>query len=116
MLCQGKIYYELLEERRKRRQHEVAIARVEAFYPFPEALLRAVIEQYPSDTEIVWCQEEPRNMGVWPMYDEWLLGLLGASRAPGYVGRPAAASPAPGSTKVHARNQLRVIDEALSIS
>ena len=61
MLCQGKVYYDLLAKRRSEKQHHIAIFRIEQLYPFSEAVLRNILSQYAHVTDIVWCQEEPRN-------------------------------------------------------
>jgi len=111
IFCSGKLYYELVEARRERGQGHIAIVRLEQLYPFPEDLVQATMASYPEGAELVWCQEEPRNMGAWPMMDEWLYDALG--RVPRYIGRPRAASPATGSPSKHKAEQQAVIDEAL---
>ena len=115
VLCQGKVYYDLLAERNRRDEGRVALVRVEEIYPVPGAELVAELSRYPASAELVWCQEEPRNQGAWPMYDEWLLECIGHERPIRYVGRRPAASPAPGSNKVHKQNQARLVSEALTL-
>ena len=115
VICQGKVYYDLLTERRKRNEQRVALVRIEEIYPVPSQELRAELARYPETAELVWCQEEPRNQGAWPMYDEWLSEVVGARRPVRYLGRSAAASPAPGSSKVHKQNQARLVAEALTL-
>ena len=115
VLCQGKVYYDLLAEREKRDERRVALVRVEELYPLPADELLAEVRRYPAEAELVWCQEEPRNQGAWPMFDEWLGALFGAGRSVRYVGRAAAASPAPGSSKVHKQNQSRLVNEAITL-
>ena len=107
ILCSGKVYYDLAE----RRPDDVALVRLEQLYPFPEQELAAELARYP-DAEIVWCQEEPENMGAWQFVDRKLETISG--RRPRYVGRPAAAAPATGYAKVHQAEQARLVNEALS--
>lgn len=119
VLCTGKVYYDLLQERRDRGVTDVAIVRLEQIYPFPMKSLAAVLNTYPA-AEIVWCQEEPENMGAWSFVDrkiERTLGTIGHSCArPGYVGRDAAASPATGLAKVHAAQQAALVASALALA
>jgi 2-oxoglutarate dehydrogenase E1 component len=118
VLCSGKVYYDLLAERRERGINDVAIIRLEQFYPFPVRALKAALESYVG-AELVWCQEEPENMGAWHFLDrplERVLGLIGnLAKRPLYVGRPPAASPATGLAKVHAAEQAALVDQALGI-
>ena len=118
VLCSGKVYYDLLAERRERGINDVAIVRLEQFYPFPVRALKEALEPYVG-AEVVWCQEEPENMGAWSFLDrklEYVLGLIGNfAKRPNYVGRPAAASPATGLAKVHAAEQAALVDQALSV-
>ncbi len=118
VLCSGKVYYDLIAERRERGINDVAILRLEQFYPFPVRALKAALEPYVG-AELVWCQEEPENNGAWTFLDrklEHVLGLIGnLAKRPIYVGRPAAASPATGLAKVHAAEQAALVDQALSV-
>ena len=113
VLCQGKVYYDLLAEREKRSAGNVALIRVELLAPFPVDAIRAELDKYP-DAELVWCQEEPKNMGAWPVFMHWFYEQLGADRIPQYVGREAAAAPATGSNKVHHAQQAKLLAEALT--
>ena len=96
VLCSGKVYYDLLTERRDRGLLDVAVVRMEQLYPFPTRSLPPVLAHYPN-AEVIWCQEEPENMGAWNFVDrklEALLTEMGHVRPrPVYVGRDAAASP-----------------------
>ncbi|WP_158745404.1 2-oxoglutarate dehydrogenase E1 component [Acidisphaera sp. L21] len=118
VICTGKVYYDLLQERRDKNLQDVAIVRMEQIYPFPMKSLAATLRTYPN-AEIIWCQEEPENMGAWNFVDrkiERTLGTVGHSCArPGYVGRDAAASPATGLAKVHAAQQAALVARALAL-
>ncbi len=117
VLCTGKVYYDLLEERRRRNQDDVAIVRVEQLYPFPVISLPQELAKYPN-AEVVWCQEEPENMGAWTFVDrkiEDVLQALGSNKRPRFVGRVAAASPATGLAKVHVAEQAALVSAALTV-
>jgi 2-oxoglutarate dehydrogenase E1 component len=118
VLCCGKVYYDLLAERRDRELRDVAIVRIEQLYPFPERTLKEVLAP-AAKAEIVWCQEEPENMGAWSFVDrriETVLGCVGAkAKRPIYVGRAAAASPATGQASVHAAQQKALVERALGV-
>jgi len=117
ILCSGKVYYDLFEERARRGLDHVAIIRVEQLYPWPKETLKNEVGRYPN-AEIVWCQEEPANMGAWMFVDrriEYLLEeLMHQSRRAVYVGRKAGASTATGLLKNHLYEQAELIDHALS--
>jgi 2-oxoglutarate dehydrogenase E1 component len=116
ILCSGKVYYDLLEERRTRKDYDVRILRLEQIYPFPSRALEAELAQNPN-ADIIWCQEEPKNQGYWGFVQEELENVLvrmkHKCKRPVFVGRPASASPATGMLKRHQVEQLKVIDEAL---
>jgi 2-oxoglutarate dehydrogenase E1 component len=118
ILCSGKVYYDLVEALADDKQRdEIAITRLEQFYPFPEQEVLGELERYANADETVWVQEEPRNMGTWsfvrPRLDELLEDIHGpCKQRVQYVGRPASASPATGSAKVHDREQEKLVDEA----
>jgi 2-oxoglutarate dehydrogenase E1 component len=116
VLCSGKVYYDLLAARREAGLNRVAILRIEQLYPFPEVILAKLLAPY-SNAEVVWCQEEPENMGAWTFADRRIERVLGKveskSRRPIYVGREAAASPATGHAKTHAAQQAALVAEAL---
>ncbi|CAM2009872.1 2-oxoglutarate dehydrogenase E1 component [Acanthopleuribacter pedis] len=114
VLCSGKVYYDLQEERERRNSDDVAIARIEQLYPLKEADLLALAEQYADLEDIVWLQEEPQNMGAWSFIEPRLRGLF-AELPIRYVGREAAASPAVGSSRVHRQQQEAIINRALVI-
>ena len=112
VFCSGKVYYELRKARREAGRNDIALVRLEQLYPFPAAEVQAEVAKYGSDVEVVWCQEEPRNMGAWPMMDEWFFSTLG--RVPGYAGRPVAAAPATGFPAKHQAQQAKVIHDAFA--
>jgi 2-oxoglutarate dehydrogenase E1 component len=110
LLCSGKIYYELAEQQSRAKADDVAIVRVEQFYPLHEELLQRVLGRYRKAREYVWVQEESQNMGGWT-FMEPRLRALGYEVA--YVGRDASASPATGSRTVHLREQQEVVEAAV---
>ncbi|HQU05274.1 MAG TPA: 2-oxoglutarate dehydrogenase E1 component, partial [Acidocella sp.] len=118
VLCTGKVYYDLLAERRERGIKDVAIVRIEQLYPFPAKSLKLAIEAY-KNADVVWCQEEPENNGAWTFLDRRIESVLvclnNAAKRPSYVGRAAAASPATGLAKVHTAEQAALVNEALSV-
>jgi 2-oxoglutarate dehydrogenase E1 component len=118
VLCTGKIYYDLYEERERRGVDGVYILRLEQLYPFPLKSLIDELGRFPQ-AEIVWCQEEPKNMGAWHFIEDRLETFLRrmkfAHQRPVYVGRRAAASPATGIAKRHATEQAAVVDMALTL-
>ncbi|HEX6098870.1 MAG TPA: multifunctional oxoglutarate decarboxylase/oxoglutarate dehydrogenase thiamine pyrophosphate-binding subunit/dihydrolipoyllysine-residue succinyltransferase subunit [Thermoanaerobaculia bacterium] len=114
IITSGKVYYDLRQARDKANAN-VAILRLEQFYPFPQAMLAEALEQYPGATDIVWVQEEPRNMGAWPFLHERLATLLGANQKLTYVGRPLAAAPATGSHHRHDEQQKALVERALAL-
>lgn len=118
VLCSGKVYYDLLEEREKRGIDNVYLMRVEQFYPFPAHSLIEELQRF-KNAEMIWCQEEPKNMGAWFFMEpniEWTLDQIGAKhKRAGYVGRPAAASPATGLASRHKQELDSFLDEALTV-
>jgi 2-oxoglutarate dehydrogenase E1 component len=113
LLCSGKIYYELLAARDQRRASDTAIVRIEQLYPFPESEFGEMLARYPAAGEVVWVQEEPRNMGAWAFVRGWIQPVIeGEHRQIGYAGRPESASTAPGSLKRHQEEQAELIEQA----
>ncbi len=112
VLTSGKVYYDLLTARQKMNAN-VPIVRLEQFYPFPQPMILEALRQYGSAKEIVWVQEEPRNMGAWPFLHERLAGLLGSGQSLRYAGRPVAAAPATGSHHRHEEQQQALVQAAL---
>jgi 2-oxoglutarate dehydrogenase E1 component len=116
VICSGKVYYDLYDEREKRGIDDIYLLRIEQLYPFPTKALMAELSRF-KQSEIVWCQEEPRNMGGWVFVDiflEWVLNQIGAKhRRARYAGRPAAASTAVGQMSLHLAQLKHFLDEAL---
>lgn len=116
VICSGKVYYDLLKTRTERNIKDVAIVRLEQYYPFPAEALKTELKRY-KNAEVVWCQEEPENMGAWHFVDRRIERVLsevkGKSERPRYVGRPASAAPAAGYMKIFQQKQAALVDEAL---
>lgn len=110
VFCSGKVYYDLKAFRSEHQRNEIALIRIEQFYPLNSDLLQRIVDKYPKDVEVLWCQEEPQNMGGWTFIMPRLLEILG--KIPRYAGRRAAASPAVGSLAKHKREQQKLVEEA----
>ncbi len=117
LICSGKVYYDLLEARKEREIKDIALIRLEQFYPFPHTSLLEEVKKYPK-AEVVWCQEEPENMGGWTFCDRRIEAVLNeanvASKRPTVIARKLAAATAAGYMRVHQREQQDIIDKALS--
>ncbi|PYL03720.1 MAG: 2-oxoglutarate dehydrogenase E1 component, partial [Verrucomicrobia bacterium] len=113
ILCCGKVYFDLVSHREKEKISNTAIIRIEQLYPLDETQLRAAVEAFPKKARLVWCQEEPQNMGAWTFIEPRLRALF--DREVGYAGRGASASPAVGALALHKREQACLIGEAFSI-
>ncbi|MBL8177924.1 MAG: multifunctional oxoglutarate decarboxylase/oxoglutarate dehydrogenase thiamine pyrophosphate-binding subunit/dihydrolipoyllysine-residue succinyltransferase subunit [Bryobacterales bacterium] len=114
VFCTGKLYWELLAAREEKKADNVAIVRLEQMYPFPAAQVEQQLARYSPAAEVVWAQEEPRNMGVWRFLLEHMEPLLDPTkRRMRYAGRKESASPATGSSKRHAQEQAGLIEEAI---
>jgi 2-oxoglutarate decarboxylase len=115
LICTGKIYYDLLAARQERAAAHVAIIRLEQMYPFPGSGMQDHIMRFPSSADVVWVQEEPRNMGPWRFVRECIQPILDRSRRQiRYIGRPESASPATGSYKRHLQEQQEILDAAFA--
>jgi len=112
VFCSGKVYFDLLKERRKEALREVALVRIEQLYPFPSEEYQATLNRYPNANEIVWCQEEPQNQGAWYQIRHRLQELVGR-RPVLYAGRRPAAAPATGIAKIHEIEQQTLVAAAL---
>ncbi len=118
VLCSGKVYYDLKKERDERGSKDITILRLEQLYPFPGEVLGRKLAKY-ANADVVWCQEEPENMGAWHFVDRKIENLLTEighqARRPKYAGRVEAASPATGLLRRHNREQAQLVDEALTL-
>ncbi len=112
VFCSGKVYYDLLEQRRADQLKQVALVRLEQLYPFPIHEYQAVINRYPNASTVVWCQEEPQNQGAWYQIRHRLQEAL-TGRALVYAGRAGAAAPATGIHELHVEQQRALVYAAL---
>ena len=116
VLCTGKVYYDLLEEREKKGVDDIYLLRIEQLYPFPAKALLDELSRF-QNAEIIWCQEEPKNMGAWAFiqpYVEWVFDQMGRTgQRVRYTGRPASASTATGLMRTHLAQLQAFLDEAL---
>jgi 2-oxoglutarate dehydrogenase E1 component len=117
IMCSGKVYYDLFEEREKLKRNDVYLLRVEQLFPYPGDVLIEELQRF-KDAEMIWCQEEPRNMGAWAFISEFLeetLGHIDAKHGRArYVGRKASASTATGIASKHKAEQQALLDEAFA--
>ena len=117
VLCSGKVYFDLVKARAASGDNRVALIRIEQLYPFPFDSLGKELARY-RNAEIIWCQEEPKNMGGWNFVDrrieEVLAGLDIAAKRPCFAGRADAASPATGLFKRHVEEQAQLVADALA--
>ncbi|WP_420935972.1 2-oxoglutarate dehydrogenase E1 component [Alteromonas sp. A081] len=115
VMCSGKVYYDLLDQRRKNEQNDIAIVRLEQLYPFPQEECAKVVAQYSHVKDWVWCQEEPQNQGAWycSQHHFWQAIPEGAKLT--YAGREASSSPAVGYVSVHNQQQKALVEDALTI-
>ena len=117
LICSGKVYYDLFEAIEKSGRKDIAIIRIEQFYPFPEEELMAIFKKFKKVPEIVYCQEEPQNMGAWLFVRyrlRMMLNTLHMNQRVKYFGRTESASTAAGYSKMHNAEQNRFIQEAIS--
>jgi 2-oxoglutarate dehydrogenase E1 component len=113
VLCSGKIYYDLVAEAEKMSENRPAIVRIEQLYSFPWQEIRVVLARYPALEDMIWAQEEPRNMGAWMYLRSKLAEVLPHQAELRYAGRPERASPAEGYPAAHSAEQARIVAEAL---
>jgi 2-oxoglutarate dehydrogenase E1 component len=117
VLCSGKVYFDLMEEREKRNESRIQILRLEQLYPFPENVLAQELARFPK-AELVWCQEEPQNQGAWNFVKsriEETVAKLGGKQSPRYAGRPEYASTAAGQMKQHLAELAAFLNDALTL-
>ena len=113
VICSGKVFFDLLDARRKRKIENIALIRVEQLYPFPIAEFCDVLDSYAMAKDVVWCQEEPQNQGAWQYIWPTLRDSKQNKQTLSYAGRPASASPAVGNYKIHIQQLQSLIDTAL---
>jgi 2-oxoglutarate dehydrogenase E1 component len=114
ILCNGKVYYDLIDKRRSTGDNETAIIRIEQLYPFPEVLLQVELDKYTHLEDVVWCQEEPMNQGAWYASQHHIRNLLREDLYLRYVGRAASASPAAGYSHLHVQQQKELVEKAFA--
>ncbi|HEX5734930.1 MAG TPA: multifunctional oxoglutarate decarboxylase/oxoglutarate dehydrogenase thiamine pyrophosphate-binding subunit/dihydrolipoyllysine-residue succinyltransferase subunit [Blastocatellia bacterium] len=114
LIASGKVYFDLAAERKKSGNDRTAIVRLEQFYPFPKNLIKGELNRFGRAAEVVWVQEEPRNMGGWFFMEPRLREMLGQNQRLRYVGRPPSASTATGSHTIHQMEQRQLVKEAFS--
>ncbi|MFC0402983.1 2-oxoglutarate dehydrogenase E1 component [Paraburkholderia rhizosphaerae] len=115
ILCSGKVYFELLERRRKAQKDNIALIRVEQLYPFPAKQISSELERYPNLKSVVWCQEESKNQGSWNFVMEPLLEIVNGRAALRYIGPEATASTAPGYKSMHVARQEKYLHAAIDV-
>ncbi len=115
IITSGKVYYDLIQQRTKLNQTDIAIIRLEQIYPFPEQALAAELKRYSSAKKVVWCQDEAENQGAWSFCKDQVQALLSKDQVLRYAGRPSAAAPAVGSAHVHAEQQQALLEAAFTV-
>lgn len=113
VVCSGKVFYDLEAAREESDKGDVAVLRLEQFYPFPAAAVKDIVASYTNAREIVWTQEEPQNMGGWTFVEHRLRDIAPKNMGVRYVGRTASASPATGSYAIHQLEQKQIVDDSL---
>jgi 2-oxoglutarate dehydrogenase E1 component len=116
VMCSGKVYYDLLQQRRKVQKNDVAIIRIEQLYPFPENEVQEILAQFTNAKELVWCQEEPMNQGAWYPTRHRFEACVRDGQRLTFAGRDLSASPAVGQMALHLQQQAELVHQALNIS
>jgi len=114
VFCSGKFYLDLVNSEYREANPHVALVRMEQLYPYPVEELQVVLKRYPNLTQIVWAQEEPKNMGAWSFMGYRLKKMVGMGIPVNYVGRRRSSSPAEGSSTAHSVNQSMIIEYAFT--
>ncbi|MTI89362.1 MAG: multifunctional oxoglutarate decarboxylase/oxoglutarate dehydrogenase thiamine pyrophosphate-binding subunit/dihydrolipoyllysine-residue succinyltransferase subunit [Balneolaceae bacterium] len=115
VICSGKVYYDLLKYRERNNIDNVAIARLEQYYPFADDAIVEQLKDFENVKDIVWCQEEPKNMGAWFFLAPRFTDLLQDGQSIRYIGRQASASPAAGQKKIHQAEQDKLVKDTLTV-
>jgi 2-oxoglutarate dehydrogenase E1 component len=114
IVCSGKVYYDLVNNRKTRNANDTAIIRMEQLYPFPHKAFVAELKKFPNATEVVWAQDEPQNQGPWFQIQHNIFESMEAGQRLSYAGRPASASPAVGYADKHVAQQKELLETAFS--
>jgi 2-oxoglutarate dehydrogenase E1 component len=112
LVCSGKVYYDLVNGRRERKDNTVAIIRAEQLYPFAHKTFETELRKYPKATEVIWVQDEPQNQGSWFYVQHHLYQNMSSGQKLGYAGRAASASPAVGYLAKHLEQQKALVEQA----
>ncbi|MXP67534.1 2-oxoglutarate dehydrogenase E1 component [Pantoea sp. Aalb] len=115
IFCSGKVYYDLLHQRRKNKQNDVAIIRIEQIYPFPHKVIQEILKNYFHVKDFIWCQEEPLNQGAWYCSQHHFRDVIPLGALLHHICRPASASPAVGYMSVHKQQQQKLVNDALKL-
>tara|TARA_R110002110_G_scaffold415858_2_gene658567 strand:- start:32 stop:2887 length:2856 start_codon:yes stop_codon:yes gene_type:complete len=115
ILCSGKVYYDLFDEREAQNKSDTAIIRIEQLYPFPETELKKILAEYTNAKKIIWCQEEPKNQGAWFPVNHHFTECMQKHQELLYAGRAASAAPAAGYISAHNEQQKQLVEDALNI-
>ena len=116
VLCSGKVYYDVVEEREARELRNIAIVRVEQLYPYPADAITRELAKYPKADEVIWCQEEPQNQGAWYSIQDAIRTCMRPGQTLLYAGRPPAAAPAGGDHHKHLERKRNLINAAIAFS
>ena len=115
VICTGKVYYDLLKYQQDNDLKDVAIARLEQMYPFPDKDVKEYLASMPNVKDIVWCQEEPKNQGAWTFVATRFMEEFDDGQKLTYAGRQASASPAAGQKKMHDAEQQKLVEDAMKL-
>lgn len=115
IFCCGKVYFDLLQERKRIETNSAVIVRIEQLYPFPSSIIADVVNRYPKAKKFVWCQEEPQNQGAWQFIVPYLSEYVNARQQLAFAGRPPSASPAVGYLKKHLEQQRKLVEDAFVV-
>ncbi|CRK85971.1 2-oxoglutarate dehydrogenase E1 component [Candidatus Providencia siddallii] len=116
IICSGKVYYDLLDQRRKNMKTDISIIRIEQLYPFPYEDIKKILIQFITIKDFVWCQEEPLNQGAWFYCQNVLRDVIPVNATLSYIGREASSSPAVGCVSVHNEQQKSLVNNALMLN
>ena len=115
VVCSGKVYYDLLKYQQDNNISDVAIARLEQIYPFPDQDISDYLKSMKNVNEVIWCQEEPKNMGAWNFVAPRFMETFDSGQKLVYVGRQASASPAAGQKAMHDAEQAKLVEDSMKL-